>query len=197
MKPIKTIEDPEAFKLLADETRRKTVFLLRAKEMSVSQIAADLNITPQAVYHHIKKLLKAGMVEVVREERIDHLIVSYYQATAETFFCTVGKTPRGAKVAKEQITTVLNALKKLGFKIEFDENKISQLVDIRAEFEEGKSSKKFEDKISELDEVDFLTKQTVQDFAETLSMSDEKFAKQQQIHKKFKNFLNSLVKNRK
>ena len=197
MKPIKTIEDPEAFKLLADETRRKTVFLLRAKEMSVSQIAADLNITPQAVYHHIKKLLKAGMVEVVREERIDHLIVSYYQATAETFFCTVGKTPRSAEVAKEQMTTVLNALKKLGFKIEFDENKISQLVDIRAELEKGKGSEKFEDKISELDEVDFLTKQTVQDFAETLSMSDEKFAKQQQIHKKFKNFLNSLVKNRK
>lgn len=197
MKSIKTIRDPEAFKLLADETRRKTLFLLRAKEMSVSQIAADLNITPQAVYHHIKKLLKAGMVEVAREVRIDHLIESYYRATAECFFCSVGKTSSSARVAKEQMTTALNALKKLGFKIEFDENKISQLVDIQAELDEGKASEKFEDKISEMDEVDFLTKQTVQKFAETLSMSDEKFARQQQIDKKFKNFLNSLVKNRK
>ena len=197
MKSIKTIEDPEAFKLLADETRRKTLFLLRAKEMSVSQIAADLNITPQAVYHHIKKLLKAGMVEVAREVRIDHLIESYYRATAECFFCSVGKTSSGARVAKEQMTTAINALKKLGFKIEFDENKISQLVDVQAELDEGKDSGKFEDKISEMDEVDFLTKQTVQKFAETLSMSDEEFARQQQINKKFKNLLKSLVKNRK
>jgi DNA-binding transcriptional ArsR family regulator len=197
MKPIKTIKDPEAFKLLADETRRKTVFLLRAKEMSVSQIAADLNITPQAVYHHIKKLLKAGMVEVAREERIDHLIESYYRATAETFFCSVGKTPHSATFAKEQMTTVLNALKKLGFKIKFDENKVSQLVDVQAELDHGKDSGKFEDKISEMDEVDFLTKQTVQKFAETLSMADEEFARQQQLDKKFKNLLKSLVKNRK
>ena len=197
MKSIKTIEDPEAFKLLADETRRRTLFLLRAKEMSVSQIAADLTITPQAVYHHIKKLLKAGMVEVAREVRIDHLIESYYRATAECFFCSVGKTSSSARVAKEQMTTALNALKKLGFKIEFDENKISQLVDVQAELDQGKDSGKFEDKISEMDEVDFLTKQAVQKFAETLSMSDEEFARQQQINKKFKNLLNSLVKNRK
>ena len=197
MKSIKTIEDPEAFKLLADETRRRTLFLLRAKEMSVSQIAADLTITPQAVYHHIKKLLKAGMVEVAREVRIDHLIESYYRATAECFFCSVGKTSSSARVAKEQMTTALNALKKLGFKIEFDENKISQLVDVQAELDKGKDSGKVEDKISEMDEVDFLTKQTVQKFAETLSMSDEEFARQQQINKKFKNLLNSLVKNRK
>ena len=30
MKHLKTISDPEAFKLMADETRRKIVFLLRA-----------------------------------------------------------------------------------------------------------------------------------------------------------------------
>ena len=194
MKPVKAIKDPEAFKLLADETRRRMVFLLRVKEMTVSQIAAELNITPQAVYHHIKRLLKGGMAEVAREERIDHLIESYYRATAETFFCSVGKTPRSSKVAKEQLTTVLGALKKLGFPIEFDEKRVSQLVDVQTQLEEGTGSGKFEDMISELDDVDFLTKQTVQKYAETLSMSDKDFARHQELDQKFMNLLRSFVK---
>lgn len=194
MKAVKAIKDPEAFKLLADETRRKIVFLLRVKEMTVSQIAAELEITPQAVYHHIKKLLKGGMVEVAREERIDHLIESYYRATAEVFFCSIGKTSGGVEAAREQMATVLNALKKLDFNIEFDEGKISRLADVQVELEQCRGSGKFEDKISELDDVDFLTKQTVQKFAETLSMSDEEFVREQEISKKFHDLLRSLVK---
>ncbi len=194
MKPIKAIRDPEAFKLLGDETRRKIVFLLRVKEMTVSQIAAELNITPQAVYHHIKKLRKGGMVEVAREERIDHLIESYYRATAETFFCSVGKTPRSRELAEDQVRTVLNALERLGFNLEFDENQISQLIDVWSKLDEYKGSEKFEDAISNLDDVDFLTKQTVQKYAETLSISDEEFVKQQELRKKFRDLLISLVK---
>jgi DNA-binding transcriptional ArsR family regulator len=194
MKPIKAIKDPEAFKLLADETRRKIVFLLRVKEMTVSQIAAQLNVTPQAIYHHIKKLLKGEMVEVAREERIDHLIESYYQATAETFFCSVGETPHSIEVATEQTTTVLNALQKLGFNIKYNEDKISQLVDVQTELEKWGKGQEFEDQISELDDVDFLTKQTVQKFAKMLSMSDEEFARQQQTNKKFRNLMKSLTK---
>ena len=194
MKPIKAIKDPEAFKLLGDETRRKIVFLLRVKEMTVSQIAAELNITPQAVYHHIKKLRKGGMVEVAREERIDHLIESYYRATAETFFCSVGKSLRGRELAKDQVRTVLNALKRLGFNLEFDENQVSQLIDVWSKLDEYKGSEKFEDAISNLNDVDFLTKQTVQKYAETLSISDEEFVRQQELRKKFRNLLISLVK---
>jgi len=194
LKPIKAIEDPEAFKLLGDETRRKIVFLLRVKEMTVSQIAAELDITPQAVYHHIKKLRKASMVEVTREERVDHLIESYYRATAETFFCSVGKTPIGRELAKDQMRIVLNALKRIGFNLEFNENQISQLIDVWSEIDKGCCSEKFEDAISNLDNVDFLTKQTLHEYAETLSISDEEFVKQQELRKKFRDLLLSLVK---
>jgi DNA-binding transcriptional ArsR family regulator len=194
MKPIKTIKDPEAFQLLADETRRKIVFLLRVKEMTVSQVAAELNVTPQAVYHHIKRLLKADMVEVTREERVDHLIESYYRTTAETFNCSVGKTSHGAKAIEEQVPVVLNALKTLGFNIEYDEKVISRLVEIQVGLEKCCSSGEFEDKISELDDVDFLTKQTVLEYAETLSMCDKDFDKQQELKKKFREVLCSLTK---
>ena len=196
VKPIKAIKDPEAFQLLADETRRKIVFLLRVKEMPVSQIAAELGITPQAVYHHIKKLVKGGMVEVTREERCcgGHLIESHYRATAETFFFSIGKTLRSRKVAKEQVMTLLNALKRLGFEIEFDENKISQLIDLRSNLDAFDKSGKFEDAISDLNDVDLFAKQAVQKYAETLSMSDEEFVRQQKLEKKFRDLLLSLVK---
>lgn len=43
------------------------------------------------------------------------------------------------------------------------------------------------------DDVDFLTKQKVKEFAETLSISDEEFDKQQEIRKEFRDLLTSLL----
>jgi len=195
MKPIMVIRDPEAFELLADETRRKIVFLLRVKDMTVAQIAAELNLSPQAVYHHMKKLLKGQMIEVTREERVGHLIESYYRATAESFSVSVGKAAGSRKLAKEQVENILNALKNLGFNIEFDEKKISQLTALWGDLNECcANSGKFEDAIAELDDVDFLTKQVVQEYAEILSMSDEEFTRQLKNKKKFRDLLQSLIK---
>ena len=168
------------------------MFLLRVKEMTVSQIAAELNITPQAVYHHIKRLQKADIVKVAREERIDHIIESYYQTTAETFFFSFGETSRGAQVAVEHMKTALNALKKLGFTIKFNKGDLSKLVQIEIELKELSGSDMFEDAIAELDDVDFLTKQAVKDYAETLSTSNDKFLKQQRLKKDFRDLLLSL-----
>jgi DNA-binding transcriptional ArsR family regulator len=203
MKPMQVLRDPKAFQLLADETRRKILYLLRVKEMTVSQLAKELNLTPQALYHHINKLLKGEMVEVVREERIGHLIESYYRATAENFLLTHGKissqTFRDRKLAEEQVTTVLNALKRLGFKLEFDEKKISQWIDLRAGLNrscEAAGKKKFEieDEIWNLDDLNFLTKMMATDFVGKLLMSDDEFARQQETRKKLRDLLLSLAK---
>lgn len=95
MRAFKYIRDPRAFELLADETRRKIIYLLRAKEMTVSQLAADLHVTTQAVYHQIKKLLELELVEVAREERVDHFIETYYRAAAEVFEFHHGDAGKG------------------------------------------------------------------------------------------------------
>jgi DNA-binding transcriptional ArsR family regulator len=203
MKPIQVLRDPEAFKLLADETRRKILYLLRVKDMTVSQLASELDLTPQALYHHIKKLLDGSMVEVVREERVGHLIESYYRATAEDFLLSSGKlsaqTLRDRKLALEQVTVVLNALKKLGFNLDFDKNKISQLVDLRAELtteciENDEKCIRMEEKIWNMDDLNLLTKQIACDFSTTLLMSDEGFVRQQETRKKLRDLLLSLVK---
>ncbi len=202
MKPVQVLRDPEGFKLLADGTRRKILHLLRAKEMTVGQLAAELGITPQALYHHIKKLLKGEMVEVVREERVGHLIESYYRATAEDFLLMSGKlrsqTLRDRKLAEDQVTSCLKALRKLDFDLEFDENKISQLVDLRAGLadccRDDERYTRVIDGIWNMDNLDLLTQQIASDLAGKLLMSDKEFANQQATAKELRNVLLSLIK---
>jgi DNA-binding transcriptional ArsR family regulator len=193
MRAVKTIRDPEAFKVAADETRRKMLFLLRAKEMTVSQIAQDLNLTPQTVYFHIKKLVEANMVEVSREVRVDHLIESYYQATAEVFHFTVGNTTHSKETLEETIKAVLNALKKIGFKINYDNETINKLADLQMKLQECCRAKEYEEKIEKLDDEDFFVKQDLQEYASILSISDEEIKKEDQIKKEFRKLLRSLI----
>jgi DNA-binding transcriptional ArsR family regulator len=196
MKAVKHISNPEAFKILADGTRRKIIFLLRAKELTVSQIADDLNLTPQTVYHHIKRLVEAEMVEVTREVRVDHLIESYYMATAEVFHLTVGKTTGGKETLNEMITGVLEALKKLGFNITYTKENVAQLAELTMERSDCCGAKEFEEAIAKLEDLDLLTKEDVQEYAALLSMSDKQLEEQDKIDYKFRELLRSLVKKR-
>jgi len=47
MRAFKFVKDPGAWELMADDTRRRVVYLLRAKEMTVGQIAEQLQKTPR------------------------------------------------------------------------------------------------------------------------------------------------------
>ncbi len=194
MKPVKTITDPEAFKVLADETRRKILFLLRAKEMTVSQIAEQLDLTPQTVYHHIKKLVECEMVEVSREVRVDHLIESYYQATAEVFHLTVGKSSHSKEALEETTEAALKALGKIGFKLQYDKKDVSELAELMMDMHDCCSAKEYEDAISKLDDVDLLTQEDVQEYAGILSMSAEEIETDEELRKKFRNRLRALIK---
>jgi DNA-binding transcriptional ArsR family regulator len=193
------IREPEAFELLADETRRKILYLLRVKEMTVGQIAGELGITSQAVYHHIKKLLQGKMVEVAKEERTGHIIESYYRATAEDFLLSHGKvsqeTLHDKELTQEQITRVLNSLNKLGFKLKFDENKIKQMAELQAGLNEPCTAcGKYEDGIWNMEDLDLQMRMMAADFAGTLLMSDKEFTTQQENRKKMRELMLSLVK---
>src|SRR5467141_4390538 len=170
MKAFKVISDPEAFQLLADETRRRVIYLLRAKEMTVSQIAGELSLTPQAIYHHIRKLRDAGMVEVAREERVDHFIETYYRASAEVFNMSHGQG--GSTSFHETKTTEsLQALAKLGFQVRTDPQVVSKIVETQQQM--GKIGEKDElaNRIGALDDIDFFVKQEVAHLAQLLTMS--------------------------
>jgi DNA-binding transcriptional ArsR family regulator len=190
VKRIKEVT-PEAFRLIGDETRKKIIFLLRVKELTISQMAGELGMTPQAIYHHIKRLKAAGLVEVVREERVDHLIESYYQATAETFLCSIGTLP--GETAKKDVLAVLEGLKTIGFQIEATDEAAARLVEFETKIVEHKGSERLEQAIAKLEEdLDIFTAKMAKHYADLILMSEEEYARRQELCKDLRRFLLSI-----
>jgi DNA-binding transcriptional ArsR family regulator len=201
MKAFIVIREPEAFQLLADETRRKILYLLRVKDMTVNQLAAELGLTSQAVYHHTRKLLKGKMIEVTKEERVGHLIESYYRATAEDFLLSTGKikakSVRDKAMVREQITAVLKAYKKFGLTVEYDDSKISKLVDLWAGLQEDCEScmnPDLQDDIWSTDELSLLEKTMAAEISGILLMTDDEFARNEKNRRDLRTFLHSFIK---
>ncbi len=193
MKAVKVVTDPEAFRLLADETRRKIIYILRAKDMTVSQLADDLDKTPQAVYHQIAKLRKTGLVEVSREERIGHFIESYYRATAEVFRFSHGEGKQGVEEARKEIADAFKHLPKLGLKVKVDQETISKLVDSWIDFCACGEDPQLEEKISSMDDVDFFAKQNLIEMIHYINVSDKDFEKRIEMLRKFRDLLRSVI----
>ncbi len=193
MKAFKLITDPEAFQLIGDETRRRMIYLLRVKDMTVSQIAEELSKTPQAIYHHIRKLRDAGMIEVAREERVDHFIETYYRATAEVFNFSYGTGELGKEHARREVRQALESLPRLGIDVEFDDQTISELVDLQTRIDSLGSDKEFEARSAELEDVDFLVKQSVGKYARRMTMSDKEFEEFMRLTREFRNVLRSKL----
>ncbi len=82
---IKIIKDPEVAKLLADETRRRILHMLRHSEMSPADLAKALDRNFSSIQHHLSQLVGAGLVEQTREEKVRNMIQPYYHATAHRF----------------------------------------------------------------------------------------------------------------
>lgn len=174
MRAFKVISNPEAFQLMADETRRQIVYLLRVKERTVSQLAAELDRTPQAVYHHIRKLKEADMVEIAREVRVDHFIETYYRASAELFHFAHGE---GSAPAADEARTreVLEALGKVGVKVRTDADTVKRIVELEKRIESAGRRPEFDEKVAVLADVDFLAKQGVYQYGKLLNMTNEEY----------------------
>ncbi len=174
MRSFKVITDPEAFQLLADETRRRIIYLLRAREMTVAQIAEELKLTPQAIYHHIRKLKDADMVEIAREERVDHFIETYFQATAEMFNLAHGESG-SAKVMEEEAREALGALGKLGIKAAIDSNVVAKVVGLLKCMKEPDANSPITERVNELEGVSYLGKQELLEFLHLMTTTDKEF----------------------
>lgn len=192
MKAFKLIKDPEAFQLLADETRRKIIYLLRAKEMTVSQISAELGLTPQAIYHHIRKMRDAGLVEVAKEERIDHFIETYFRATAEMFNLSHGEGTSTAYMEQKAGET-LQALSKIGLRVRTDPEVLSRLVELDKRMEQIGAKQDWAEKIASLEDVDFFVKQDIAHTGKLFTMSDKEFNEYLDLVREQRRLWRSLV----
>lgn len=192
MKAFKVIKDPEAFRLLADETRRRVIYLLRAKDMTVSQIAAELNLTPQAIYHHIRKMRDTGLVEVAREERVDHFIETYYRATAEIFNFSHGEGMPQA-FAEEKTRETLKAMSKIGLNVRTDPEVVSRIVELGKKMEQLGEKGELSDSIASLEDVDFFVKQEVAHLAKLLTITDKEFTEYLSLEREYRKLVRSLL----
>lgn len=57
----------EAFKALADPTRRHILELLRAKDLTAGEIAEHFDMTKPSLSHHLNTLKTAGLVDAERD----------------------------------------------------------------------------------------------------------------------------------
>jgi hypothetical protein len=132
---------------------------------------------------------------VAREERVGHLIESYYRATAEAFLCSVGVTPSGREFFEKQTKTTLDALVRVGFKLEYDEDDIQHLIEKQDELLKCCGEKDYEENLKDtLDDIDNNTLALVRDFGTLIASTDEEFEKKQQLQREFRDALKSLEK---
>jgi DNA-binding transcriptional ArsR family regulator len=190
MRTLKVFKDAKAFELAADPTRRRVIHLLRARELSVSQIADELKMTPQAIYHHIRKMLDAGLIEVAKEERVDHFIETYYRATAELFEFTYGETS-DQKFKEARTKEALQALVKIGLTVPIDEETIAKYAKLAGKMKSAYTacSSELVDRISQLGDIDHFCKQDAIEIASYICMNDKQFEEFQALQREARGLL--------
>jgi len=195
MRTVKSITDPDAIELLGDETRRRIIYLLRARELAISQIAEELSMTPQAIYHHIKKMLAAGLVEVTREERVDNFIETYYRATAEVFEFSWGSAGKNQAQTEQRVRDALQSLSKLGINLIVREDSIKDIVETQRKIAKAGRIDELMEKVSKIDGVDFLGRLDLAGIASMASLTDKEFMEWMKLQEELRKLLRGLLKN--
>jgi len=169
------------------------IYLLRAKEMTVSQIAEQLRLTPQAIYHQVRKLKDAGLVEVAKEERVDHFIETYYRASAEVFHMAHG-VGESKEYIESQVKEALGGLQKLGIQLEDDPAAVDKLAKLAQAMKDPMGKTQWNDKAAALDDVDFFARQAILEYINLIMMSEKDCDEFCNLYREYRKALKALVK---
>lgn len=85
------ITKPAELRAIADPLRTTILDLLLERAATVSELAGAVGRPKSTVAHHVKVLVEAGMLRVVRTRRVRAIEERFYGRTARVFF--VGKVP--------------------------------------------------------------------------------------------------------
>ena len=86
---------------------------------------------------------------------------------------------------------MIHALVKLGFQLEEDNDTVTKIVRLAEKVAYGKPSHELSEKIAEMNDIDYFTKQYVLDYAGILSMSDKQFEEMQNHQSEIRELLMS------
>ncbi len=136
MREIEIVDDPEIIKIIVEDTRSKILRLLRFRDMTISELASILNKDVSTVFRHIKKLEKAGLVQVTGERKVHNIPEKVYGRTIKTIFLAPEAYENNSFVRRfkeREAHEVEEALSEMGYTItdhEFFRDLISYLDEI-------------------------------------------------------------------
>ncbi len=85
VKEIAIVEDPQKLKMILNKLTWRILVMLSEKEMYPLEVAKALGVHEQKIYYHIRKLVEAGAIIVVKEEEKRGPTAKYYKAASEAF----------------------------------------------------------------------------------------------------------------
>ncbi len=119
---IAVIRDPEKFKVCMEKNRCKIMHLLKENDMSVNEIAGEMDKNYTTIFRHIKKLEKNGFVTMVGESRRKRTPETIYGRTANMFIpmlhCRGDESLCGKSLIwnKKHAKNLIDTLEKMGYK---------------------------------------------------------------------------------
>ncbi|MEM2080653.1 MAG: helix-turn-helix domain-containing protein [Candidatus Bathyarchaeia archaeon] len=91
IKEINILQDAQKLKMILGKLSWKILTILAEKEMYPLEIARQLGVHEQKVYYHIRKLAKAGAIEITKEEKKKGAMAKYYKAASSAFGIELSK----------------------------------------------------------------------------------------------------------
>jgi DNA-binding transcriptional ArsR family regulator len=74
--------NPRQLRLVADPLREHIVQSLVDEAKTVAHLAAELGCAPTRLYHHVQRLLEAGLITIEREQPVRGVTEKFYRSAA-------------------------------------------------------------------------------------------------------------------
>jgi DNA-binding transcriptional ArsR family regulator len=85
LNPVLPVEEPAQYKALFEETRLQIVELLLDRAATIKELADTLDKPKGTIGHHVSVLEEAGLIRVVRTEKVRAIEAKYYGRVARTY----------------------------------------------------------------------------------------------------------------
>src|SRR5215475_7757762 len=92
---------PSQVKAIGHPLRTTILSLLHERAATVSELAVALERPKSTVAHHVKVLVDAGLVQVVRTRRVRAIEERFYGRTARMFYVAVERGPDGDELPRD------------------------------------------------------------------------------------------------
>src|SRR3954466_9620236 len=92
---------PEQVRALGHPLRNTILGLLHERAATVTELAVAVRRPKSTVAHHVKVLLDAGLVQVVRTRRVRAIEERFYGRTARLFYVSVERAADGDELPRD------------------------------------------------------------------------------------------------